>query len=110
MWRLLVVALVVGGLTLAGVGSVAALDYQEPIVPGEFMLVAEAPPVVPTDGGAVFFRLAIGDFDAASPAALGFADNEMSWSRAGMPGENVWIPGNQWAEETGGRAIWNWNH
>jgi hypothetical protein len=110
MLRLLVVALVVGGLTLAGVGPAAALDYEEPIVPAEFLMAAEAPAVVPIQSGAVFFRLAIGDLDYAAPAMTGFEGSEMNWTRTGGPGQNVWIPGDQWAEETGGRTVWNWGY
>ena len=70
MWRLVLTAIVVGGLVFVGAPSAAAFDYQEPSVPSPFLLTQEgpAPAVALAEGiGPTFmFRLALEDLETAA--------------------------------------------
>jgi hypothetical protein len=109
MLRLLVAVILVGAVALAATPA-AALDYEEPLVPGAFLTVAVGTPeVLPVEGTAVRFRLALEDTELVAPVEAGFTGGA-AWVRAGAPGEGRWIPGNQFTGEETGRALWNWGY
>ncbi|HZR97294.1 MAG TPA: hypothetical protein VFE37_01230 [Chloroflexota bacterium] len=108
MWRLLLAAMMVGGLVFVGAQPAAAFDYEEPTVPTTFMMAVQpaAPTMAPAEG-TIFFRLALEDVAAAAIVADPTGSG-VSWLRTGMPGDEAAIPNDQWTEENGGRAVWNW--
>jgi hypothetical protein len=114
--RIFLAGVLCSGLALGSAGSAAALDYQEPVVPPEFLL-GGPPPVAPADGGgARLLTQAAGGVPAATavpgvstgagdPPEAGSAG--LSWARDGAPGPSQFIPGSQWSDG-GGCAVWDW--
>ena len=125
MLRMILAAALSGGLVLSSAGAVAAspaaFDFEEPVVPPEFLL-HQAPPAFPatvaasddstmrllTQGTAGGARQANGVLDEpTAPVADGAG---VSWARDGAPGDVLRvIPGSQWSSGGGGCAIWAWN-
>jgi hypothetical protein len=111
MLRLLLAGALVTGVALSNAPPASALDYQEPVVPQGFLRVA---PPVPTSGGVVAtgpdvrFRLSRGD-SAAAVSTESLEGRGVAWERYGMAGQTGFIPHNQWDDNGGGCAVWNWN-
>jgi hypothetical protein len=114
--RALLAGVLCGGLALGSAGSAAALDYQEPVVPPEFLL-GGPPPLAPADGGgARLLTQAAGGLPAAIAGAGVPAATEppeagsagVSWTRDGAPGTSQFVPRSQWSDG-GGCAVWNWS-
>jgi|DewCreStandDraft_1066081.scaffolds.fasta_scaffold22854_2 hypothetical protein len=116
MWRFFLVSVLLGGLLLSHAAPVLALDYEEPVVPSEFLLGA-APPAPPVAAGraAAFGLLAQRDAPAQLVLPTGVAatppvsdESEVAWERMPEPGPSRYLPRNQWVEDPGGCALWNW--
>jgi len=114
--RVLLAGVLCGGLALGSAGSAAALDYQDPVVPPQFLRGGPPPAASADGGGARLLTQAAGGAPAAiavagvpaaasDPPEAGSAG--LSWTRDGAPGTSQFIPGNQWSDG-GGCAVWNW--
>jgi hypothetical protein len=110
MLRLLIAVLLVGAVVLGSARTVAGFEYEEPLVPGEFMTVGypASPTVFPVMGTTIRFRLALEDTEARAPVEASLPGDGAAWARAGAPGEGSWISGDQFSGEQTGRALWNW--
>jgi hypothetical protein len=94
MWRLVLAAIVAGGLAFAWSTPAAALDRDEVVVPSEFRMAAPAAPsLIPAEDTTVRFRLALED---VAPVASSVEAASVSRLYTGMPGLLRVIPGDQW--------------
>jgi hypothetical protein len=115
MFRLLMAGILGGALGLGSAGAVAALDFEDPMVPPQFLMGAPPTAMPITNGGARLLTqgaggrttsLAAPTFSDAAPPEGGSAG--ASWTREGAPGPLHFISGSQWSDGSG-CAIWNWN-
>jgi hypothetical protein len=124
VFRLILAAALSGGLVLGGAGPAAAapaeLDYEDPVVPSQFLLHPAAPDSAaavpaPVSGGARLLAQGMGGAPLRAGVALDepiapTADSAgVFWVRDGAPGGPLRvIPGSQWSAG-GGCALWSWN-
>ncbi|HZU07190.1 MAG TPA: hypothetical protein VFB73_14585 [Chloroflexota bacterium] len=126
MWRLLLASILFSGLVWGGTSTAFGLDYEPPVVPAEFLLGPSRGPANPAESRS--FTLTVLDSRSLStavldrrglivsgPAVAGPHPAEASlqgagveWARAGAPGPARFIARNQWSEDRGGCALWNW--
>jgi hypothetical protein len=118
MW-LRALAILLSSLALGRSSVALAVDYTEPVVPPQFLIVAPPAPQPAASGIVRLLREGSGGPPAAaggrfgglddpsgtSPPAVGGVD--VAWSRTGAPGVLQVIPHDQWSEG-GGCAIWSW--
>ncbi|HZU05900.1 MAG TPA: hypothetical protein VFB73_08000 [Chloroflexota bacterium] len=116
MWRLFLASMLLGGVLLGRAAPALALDYEEPVVPGEFLLGTPLP-APPTAGrtAAAFGLLAQRDAPAQVVLPTSMAttppvssEGEVAWERMPEPGPSRYLPRNQWVEDPGGCAVWDW--
>jgi hypothetical protein len=110
MLRLVLAAILLGGLALGLADQALALNYEEPVVPAEFRLSAPpAPPVAaPLVGADIRLRLVREGADGQAPVESMFQGSGVQWARVGAPGAGRWLRNSQWG---GGSpcALWTWN-
>jgi hypothetical protein len=98
---------------LGGVQPAAAFDFQDPVVPSQFLMSAPVAAAPSPSGG---MRLLAQGEPAASRVAPGPAADDPPesgsagaiWPHDGAPGLLRIIPGSQWSDDRGGCAIWDW--
>jgi hypothetical protein len=103
MRRILLAGILLSSIVLGGTGQARALDYEEPIVPPQFLM---APPVtdVPTSNA----DLRILMLRSENPALINTAPTRAA--TVGADGAHPAYPCVPDRDEgIGGRALWNWN-
>jgi hypothetical protein len=118
VFHLLLAGVLGSALVLGSAGAVAALDFEDPLVPPQFLM--GAPPAAiaampTTRGGARLLTQGAGGRTAslAAPTVSDAAPPEGGsagavWTHEGAPGPLHFISGSQWSDGSG-CAIWNWN-
>ena len=98
MRRLLFAALLFTGLTLGTSVQAHAIDYDEPVVPPQFLMTPPAP-VPPAESGTVTL-LRLQEEEAPRPVA------PVVRAPVGSGGAGY---GSSGCDDIGGRALWDWN-
>jgi hypothetical protein len=124
MWRLLLTSILLSGLVWGGASPAFGLDYEPPVVPAEFLVRPSHGPanlvgshsfgLTALDGRslstAVLDRrgLIVTALASPDPTRVDLQGAGVAWVRAGAPGSSDFIARNQWIEDHGGCALWNW--
>ncbi|HEY7060720.1 MAG TPA: hypothetical protein VII06_04520 [Chloroflexota bacterium] len=102
MRRLIIALLLVGSGLLSGAHSAWAIDYDEPVVPPQF-LMAPAAPAAPAETAGLqlqVLRRESGDVAGAQ------ASTDTSAATSSIAPVRNCVG---WSGDNGGRAMWDWN-
>jgi hypothetical protein len=97
MIRVWLPGILLAGLALGSVGPAAALDYDEPVVPSQFLISPPAPAGQPDAGSLRTLTL------REQPRA-----GQAPTTEASPPSRPQGVGRNQWSAD-GGCALWSWN-